>query len=88
MGWKLTFTRLLNDCEVDDVGRLFTQLDKVTLVDELEDTLRWTVTTNGLFSVKPLHLSLISRWGDLFPRHLVWMTWGQPKICFFTWEAV
>ena len=38
--------------------RLLAQLGKLTLVGELEDTLRWTVTREGLFSVKSLYTAL------------------------------
>ena len=63
VGWQPLFTRLLNDWEVEDVERRLAQLGKVTLVDELEDTLRWTVTSNGLFSVKSLYMAFVKREG-------------------------
>ena len=51
VGWQSLFTRHINDWEVEDVERLFAQLDKITLVDDLEDTLMWTLASNNLFLV-------------------------------------
>ena len=51
VGWQPLFTRHFNDWEVEDLERLLARLGKITLGDELEDTLRWTLSRTGLFSV-------------------------------------
>ena len=58
VGWQPLFTRHFNDWEVEDLERLLARLGKITLVDELEDTLRWTLSSTGLFSVKSLYKAL------------------------------
>ena len=60
-GWFPQFSGLFNDWEVEDVGRLLAQLGKVTLVNEVEDTLKWKVTQGGCFSVKSLCMALESQ---------------------------
>lgn len=41
-----------------------------------------------VYSQLSLYTTLMSRGSDPLPWHLVWRIWRQPKICFFTWEAV
>ena len=87
-GWTLVFTRPFNDWELPKVERFLSCIERVFVVNEMEDMLKWEETKNGIFSVKSMHLALRSRPVESFPWLGVWKTGVQPKISLFTWEAI
>lgn len=72
---------------MEDVERLLALLGKLTVIDELEDTLRWAVTREGLFSFKSWHMALKPQIIELFHWNLVWLPCGQPKVCLFHFQS-
>ena len=46
------------------------------------------ITNNGVFTVKSIFKALQPSLNELFPRKMVWRFYVQPKVSFFTWEAV
>ena len=55
--------------------------------EDVEDTVSWTETKSGKFSVKSLFIALESGGSSLFPSSFIWNVNVQPKISFFAWEA-
>ena len=69
------------------MGRLLCCLDgKIVRVDE-EDRVRWMDSKDGVFSVKSLYRALQPVSIASFPLKIIWNSYVQPKISFFTWEA-
>ena len=66
-GWNPLFTRLFNDWEVAEVQRLLFQLGSEAVIEGREDSLSWTKSKDGLFSVKSLYKALQPRSLDHFP---------------------
>ena len=54
----------------------------------MEDTVQWTGSKNGLFSVKSLYKALDHRTLFSFPWKCIWKSCVHPKIFFFGWEAL
>ena len=53
----------------------------------LEDCLLWKETKDGIFSVKSLYSTLVSRRVVQFPINIIWNPCVPTKVCFFAWEA-
>ena len=87
-GWKPVFTRPFNDWELLEVESFRSCIERVSVVNEMEDMLKWEETKTDVFLVKSLYLVLRSRPVESFPWLGVWKTGVQPKISFFTWEAI
>ena len=60
-GWKPVFTRPFNDWELPEVERFLSCIERVFVVNEMEDMLKCEETKNGIFSVKSMYLALRSR---------------------------
>ena len=72
---------------MEEVGRLLCCLDgKKVRMDE-EDRVRWVESKDGVFSVKSLYTVLRPVSSTYFPSKIIWMSYTQPKISFFAWEA-
>ncbi|RVW39723.1 LINE-1 reverse transcriptase-like [Vitis vinifera] len=85
--WTPTFNRPFNDWELEEVGRLLRCLEgKMVRVDE-EDRVRWVESKDGVFSVKSLYRVMQPVSSAWFPSKIIWMSYAQPKISFFVWEA-
>ncbi|WJZ95377.1 hypothetical protein VitviT2T_014152 [Vitis vinifera] len=85
--WTPTFNRPFNDWELEEVGRLLRCLEgKMVRVDE-EDRVRWVESKDGVFSVKSLYRAMQPVSSAWFPSKIIWMSYAQPKISFFAWEA-
>ena len=57
------------------------------VIEDVEDTVSWTETKSGKFSVKSLYIALEAGGSSLFPSSFIWNANVQPKISFFAWEA-
>ena len=69
------------------MGRLLCCLEgKMVRVDK-EDRVRWVESKDGVFSVKSLYRALQPVSSASFPSKSIWMSYAQPKISFFAWEA-
>ena len=85
--WTPTFNRLFNDWEMEEVGRLLCCLDGKKVRADEEDRVRWVGSKDGVFSVKSLYRALQPVSSASFPSKIIWMSYAQPKISFFAWEA-
>ena len=48
-GWKQIFTRPFNDWELLEVDSFLSCIERVSVVNELEDKLKWEETKGGVF---------------------------------------
>lgn len=47
-GWKLTFERLIQDWEIDNLADFYGTLDQYNGVQVGEDTLKWSTHSKGI----------------------------------------
>jgi hypothetical protein len=64
---------------------LWAKLQEVHLIEEIEDTISWRLTSNGQYSVKSVYdLQFFgSTTSNLYKS--VWKVWATPKAKFFAW---
>ena len=86
-GWNPSFSRPLNDWEIEIVECFLSRIQNKVVVEEREDEVFWAVTKNGSFSVKSLISILEEVRVSAFPTSIVWNAWVPPKVGFFAWEA-
>ena len=85
--WTPNFNRSFNDWEMEEVGILLCCLDgKMVRVDE-EDRVKWVESNDEVFLVKSLYTVLRPVSSTYFPSKIIWISYAQPKISFFVWEA-
>ena len=87
-GWNPCFSRAFNDWEVEETERFFERLHGKRVLGDVDDMVSWTGTKSGKFSVKSLYFALEAGCPSLFPSSCIWNVCVQPKISFFTWEAM
>ncbi|RVX13433.1 hypothetical protein CK203_021086 [Vitis vinifera] len=85
--WTPTFNKSFNDWEMEEVGRLLCCLDEKKVRADEEDRVRWVESKDRVFSVKSLYRALQPVSSASFPSKSIWMSYAQPKISFFAWEA-
>ena len=86
-GWNSSFSRPLNDWEIETVECFLSMIQDKVVVEEREDEVFWAVTKSGSFSVKSLLSILKEVRVSPFPTSIVWNAWVPPKVGFFAWEA-
>ena len=86
-GWDPSFSRPLNDLEIEMVECFLSRIQDKVVIEEREDEVFWAVTKSGSFSVKSLYSILEEVRISRFPTSIVWNTWVPPKVSFFAWEA-
>ena len=86
-GWDPSFSRPLNDLEIEMVECFLSRIQDKVVIEEREDEVFWAVTKSGSFSVKSLISILEEVRVSPFPTSIVWNDWVPPKVSFFAWEA-
>ncbi|WJZ99896.1 hypothetical protein VitviT2T_018303 [Vitis vinifera] len=86
-GWNPCFLRAFNDWEIEEAERFMERIQSKRVCEDVEDTVSWTETKSGKFSVKSLFIALEAGGSSLFPSSFIWNVNVQPKISFFAWEA-
>ncbi|RVX20623.1 putative ribonuclease H protein [Vitis vinifera] len=86
-GWNPCFLRAFNDWEVEEAERFMERIQSKRVIEDVEDTVSWTETKSGKFSIKSLYIALEAGGSSLFPSSFIWNANVQPKISFFAWEA-
>ncbi|RVW43416.1 Transposon TX1 uncharacterized 149 kDa protein [Vitis vinifera] len=81
------FLRAFNDWEIEEAERFMERIQSKRVFEDVEDTVLWTETKSGKFSVKSLFIALEAGGSSLFPSSFIWNVNVQPKISFFAWEA-
>ncbi|RVW37057.1 Translation initiation factor IF-2, chloroplastic [Vitis vinifera] len=79
--------KAFNDWEVEEAERFMERIQSKRVIEDVEDTVSWTETKSGKFSVKSLYIALEAGGSSLFPLSFIWNANVQPKISFFAWEA-
>ena len=82
-GWNSSFSRPLNDWEIETVECFLSMIQDKVVVEEREDEVFWAVTKSGSFSVKSLLSILKEVRVSPFPTSIVWNAWVPPKVGFF-----
>ena len=85
-GWAPCFARAFNDCELEEVERFLSRLQRKRLQD-FEDSVVWVEAKDGSFAVKRLYGELEQRRGMVFPSKVIWNAWVPPKVGIFASEA-
>ncbi|RVX18032.1 putative ribonuclease H protein [Vitis vinifera] len=85
--WSPSFSRPFNDWEVEEVRRLLLSIRGKRLNPLMEDRMLWKETKDGIFSVKSLYSTLVSKKVVQFPISIMWNPCVPTKVCFFAWEA-
>ncbi|KAE8681880.1 hypothetical protein F3Y22_tig00111300pilonHSYRG00005 [Hibiscus syriacus] len=85
--WNVQTRRNLSDWELDQWLALMTKLKDFKLSELVEDSLSWSASGDGLFSVKSCRKSLGSVDGsnDLWLKG-VWMGFAPPRVEAFLWQ--
>ncbi|RVW27973.1 Isoamylase 1, chloroplastic [Vitis vinifera] len=78
-GWDPSFSRPLNDLEIEMVECFLSRIQDKAVIEEREDEVFWAVTKSGSFSVKSLYSILEEVRISRFPTSIVWNTWVPPK---------
>ncbi|RVX07796.1 putative ribonuclease H protein [Vitis vinifera] len=85
--WSPLFSRPFNDWELEEVCSFFVALNRKQIQQGVDDRVIWRETKCGMFSVKSLYKSLVSRHPISFPSSAIWKVTVQPKVSFFGWVA-
>ncbi|KAF5442567.1 hypothetical protein F2P56_035211 [Juglans regia] len=83
MQWNVTFSRAVQDWEVDNFEAFFSLLYSAKLNSQQADRLWWTPAGKGTFSVRPFYKSL----SHIAHNQFSWRNKTPPKAVFFTWTA-
>ncbi|KAJ9691054.1 hypothetical protein PVL29_013294 [Vitis rotundifolia] len=86
-GWTPLFVRAFNDWEVALVERLLQKIHTFRVQGEEEDSVIWTASKDGVFSIKSLYSMLEEGGSSLFPSKSIWRVRVPTKVAFFAWEA-
>ena len=70
--WNPTFLRSFNDWEINDVVNLMTIIHSARLNPERQDSLVWSLTKSGIFTVKSCYDKLTGGFVENFTRKLIW----------------
>ena len=54
----------------------------------VKDTLLWSTTKSCKFTIKSLYNVLELDVSRSFPISGIWLSWVQPRVSFFAWEAM
>ena len=87
IGWTPLFARAFNDWEIDLVERLLQKIHAFRVQREGEDSVIWTTSNDGAFSVRSLYYMMKPGGLSMFPSERVWRVRVPPKVAFFAWEA-
>ena len=80
--WNPRFLRAFNNWKLEQICSLLSSLHGKRISAEEKDTLIWTASKGGTFTVK----SLMGFGEGQFPRKMVWNSCIPTKISFFAWE--
>ena len=85
--WNISFTRLVQDWELESVADFMDVIYSVIPTQEAIDTICWKLTSQKVFSVNSYykHLSLPAY--RYYPWKNVWKTLAPSKVNFFIWTA-
>ena len=85
--WNLNFVRTLNDWELDMVGKLLSDLQKVKVTSEL-DRISWLGAENDSYSVRAAYKVLQPGTNLYFLSKGIWDPNVPTKSAFYAWKAV
>ena len=78
---NLCFSRPFNEWEVDCTKRFLACLHGKKVCRNAKDTMLWTMTKSGKFTVNSLHFG--ARQLQALPMRGIWLSRVQPKVSFF-----
>ena len=81
-GWTPCFSRSFNDWEVVCMERFLAFLQRQRVCGDVQDTLIWSMTKSGKFTVKSLYNVLEPTWVSLFQRAEFRFLASSPKLVF------
>ncbi|KAF5193034.1 Reverse transcriptase zinc-binding domain, partial [Thalictrum thalictroides] len=71
--WDLKIRARLSEAEIEQTGNLLHLLESVQPCVEDEDTIRWTLSRTGRYTVRSMHDVIAAREGVVnYPHKLVW----------------
>lgn len=79
-----SFSRALNDWELDLVECFLLSLQGRSVWGEEEDKVIWIGSKNEKFSVKALYSTLETKSTMSFPATVIWNSWVPSKVGFFS----
>ena len=82
-GWNPTFLRSFNDLEINDDLNLLATIQGVKLNPNRKDSLAWSLSKSGIFTIKSYYDKLMGGMMENFPRKLIWNNCISTKISFF-----
>ena len=86
--WTPSFSRHLNDWEIEIVKWFLSRLQEKVVNGEGKVKVIWLKTKSGSFSVKSLYAFLELGSSAPFLVDVVWNSWVPPKVSFFVWEVL
>ena len=85
--WTPSFSRNLNDWEIDVVERFLLRLQDKKVNGGVEDKVIWLDTKSSSFSMKSHYACPEPGSSTPFPKAVVWNSWVPTRASFFTWKA-
>jgi hypothetical protein len=85
--WNVSFTRLVQDWELESVADFMDVIYLVIPTQEAIDTICWKLTSQKVFSVNSYYKHLSSPVYRYYPWKNVWKTLASSKVNFFIWTA-
>ena len=86
-GWNPTFMKSFNDWEINDVLNLLATIHKVRLYPDRKDSLVWSLSKSGVFTVKSCYDKLMGGNVENFLKNLILNNCIPTKISFFAYEV-
>lgn len=83
--WILRLRRNLNNCEVDEMTRLLSMVERIRPNSRMLDDCDWVLNRNGKFSSKSLYLKMVVDRFLGFPHTKSWIQSIPSKVTFFLW---
>ena len=87
MHWEVTFTRLVQDWEIESTSSFLELLYSINIKRYMKDKMCWKPSRSKGFQVKSFYTQLTSNGLGSFPWKSIWKAKVPPRVAFFVWTA-
>ena len=73
---------------VEQFVDLWTRIQNIVLLEDVEDVIRWNLTPNGSYSAASAYKAQFFGAISSDMKVMVWKVWAPPNVKLFTWTAI